>query len=290
MTALRRPGSGLGRGLAALIPQRENEGATLELPIAEIARNPYQPRQEFEPAALAELAASISEHGVLQPVLVNETVDGYVLVAGERRLRAAQMAGLERVPAVVRSLAEREQLALALVENMQRADLAPLDQARAFRRLVADFGLTQEEVATRVGRSRSAVANTLRLLELPAPVQDALAAGTISEGHARALAGLADEAAQLELLRVVVTRHLSVRQVEDLVRRAKDQPARTSRSRASASEAADPELERITGGLRSALATKVSITPGRKGGRITIEYYDDEDLGRLYERLIGGGE
>jgi ParB family chromosome partitioning protein len=287
MSVVRRPGSGLGRGLAALIPQREEERATLELPIAEIARNPFQPRQEFEPAALADLAASIRAHGVLQPVLVNETVDGYVLVAGERRVRAAEMAGLDRVPAVVRSFAEREQLALALVENMQRADLPPLDEARAFRRLVAEFGLTQEEVAARVGRSRSAIANTMRLLELPAAVQEALAAGTISEGHARALAGMADHDQQLALLKVVVARHLSVRQTEDLVRRAKAQAGKPAR--ASANDQQSPELERITAGLRTALATKVSVSRGRKGGRITIEYYDDDDLGRLYERLTGGG-
>lgn len=286
---MRRPGGGLGRGLGALIPHREERRDTLELPIADIARNPYQPRQDFDPAELADLTASIAEHGVLQPILVNETVDGYVLVAGERRLRAAQQAGLQHIPAVVRSLAEREQLALALVENMQRSDLPPLDEARAFRRLMVDFGLTQEEVAGRVGRSRSAVANILRLLELPAAVQEALSAGTITEGHARALAGLTEESAQLGLLRSVTSRQLSVRQTEELVRRWRadaGQPARTGRHRLPAS----PELERITAGLRTALATKVNVTPGRKGGRITIDYYDDDDLGRIYERLTGGGQ
>jgi ParB family transcriptional regulator, chromosome partitioning protein len=288
MTAsLPRPG-GLGRGLGALIPHREERRDARELPISEIARNPYQPRQEFDPQDLAELSASIAEHGVLQPILVNETVDGYVLVAGERRLRAAQLAGLERIPAVVRSLAEREQLALALVENMQRADLAPLDEARAFRRLMADFGLTQEEVAARVGRSRPAIANTLRLLDLPTAVQEALAQGAIAEGHARALAGLTDESAQLELLRTILARHLSVRQVEDAVRRWRDETGTRTRG-GRRSQAQSPELERLTAGLRSALATKVSINPGRRGGRITIEYYDDDDLGRLFERLTGGG-
>ena len=290
MTAsLRRPGTGLGRGLGALIPQRTERRDTLELPIGEIASNPYQPRQDFDQDELAELAASIAEHGVLQPILVNETVDGYVLVAGERRLRAAQLAGLEHVPAVVRSLAEREQLALALVENMQRSDLPPLDEARALRRLMTEFGLTQEEVAARVGRSRSAVANATRLLDLPEPVREALGGGVISEGHARAIAGLDDEVAQLSLLRAVVTRHLSVRQTEELARRAREQagvPARRTRAAADS----NPELDRITSGLRTALATKVSVTPGRRGGRITIEYYDDDDQGRLYERLTGGGE
>jgi ParB family transcriptional regulator, chromosome partitioning protein len=284
-----RPG-GLGRGLAALIPQREQERPAHELPIAEIARNPYQPRQEFDLNALSELAASIAEHGVLQPILVNETAHGYVLVAGERRLRAAEMAGRSTVPAVVRSVAEREQLALALVENMQRADLSPLDEARAFRRLMADFGLTQEEVAARVGRSRSAISNTVRLLDLAEPVQHALADGSISEGHARAIGGVSDHAAQAEVVRIVAGRGMSVRQTEDLVRRLRDQPngePHDSR-RPAVSSASHPEVERIVAGLRTALGTKVSLATGRRGGRITIEYYDDEDLARLYERLTGG--
>ncbi|CAN5731239.1 stage 0 sporulation protein Spo0J [soil metagenome] len=289
MTApVRRPG-GLGRGLAALIPQRD-DGArpTLELPIAQIMRNPYQPRQDFDDASLDELAASIAEHGLLQPILVNETSAGYVLVAGERRLRAAKRIGMESIPAVVRSVAEREQLALALVENLQRTDLSPLDEARAFRRMMAEFGLTQEEVAARVGRSRSAVANTIRLLDLAEPVQAAIADGTISEGHGRAIAGLADAAAQVQVLRLVTGRGMSVRQTEELVRRLRDEQGTPTRRQAT-SQGADPELERIVGGLRTALGTKVSVNPGRKGGRITIEYYDDEDLARLYERLTGGG-
>ena len=288
MTAqVRRPG-GLGRGLAALIPQRDEGGRpTLELPISDIVRNPYQPRQEFDEDSLDELAASIAEHGVLQPILVNETPDGYVLVAGERRLRASQRAGLERIPAVVRSVAVREQLALALVENLQRTDLSPLDEARAFRRMIVDFGLTQEEVAARVGRSRSGVANTVRLLDLPRPVQDALAAGTISEGHGRAIAGLGDEPAQVQVLRLVTERSMSVRQTEELVRRLRD--GTPSSPVARPIRDADPELERIAGSLRSALGTKVTLNPARRGGRITIEYYDDEDLARLYERLTGAG-
>jgi ParB family transcriptional regulator, chromosome partitioning protein len=287
MTAAMGRAGGLGRGLGALIPQREDRRTAFEIPIGEIAPNPYQPRHEFDPDELAELAASIAEHGIIQPLLVNETADGYVLVAGERRLRAAQLAGLERVPAVVRTLAEREQLALALVENMQRAQLPPLDEARAFRRLMVDFGLTQEEVAQRVGRSRPAIANTLRLLELATPVQEALGGGAISEGHARAIAGVSGEDAQVQVLRTVVGRHLSVRQTEELVRRMREAGADTPPPRRATADSS-PELDRITSGLRTALATKVSVTPGRKGGRITIEYYDEDDLGRLYERLTGG--
>ncbi len=290
MTASVRRPSGLGRGLSALIPQREDAArASVELSVDEISRNPYQPRQDFEPGALAELAASIGEHGVLQPILVNETPEGYVLVAGERRLRAAQMAGLERIPAVVRTFAEREQLALALVENLQRADLSPLDEARAFRRMMSEFGLTQEEVAGRIGRSRSAVANTIRLLELAEPVQAAIAAGTISEGHGRALGGVADHDTQAQVLKLVTGRGMSVRQTEELVRRVRDQQGSPSGTTPSANPEPDPELERIANGLRSALGTKVSLAPTRRGGRITIEYYDDDDLARLYERLTGGG-
>jgi ParB family chromosome partitioning protein len=278
-----RPGSGLGRGLAALIPTRDDGRGAVELPVAAISRNPYQPRRQLEREALAALAASIAEHGVLQPILVTHTADGYQLVAGERRLRAAEMAGLERIPALVRSVAENQQLSLALVENLQRADLNPLDEARAFRQLIDEFGLTQDEVASRMGRSRSAIANTIRLLEVAPAVQEALERGLTSAGHARAIAGLADHAAQVRTLQAVLTRGLSVRQTEELVRRVTADAGRQPR----AAHATSPELERLERGLRDALGTKVSLSSGRRGGRITIEYYDDDDLGRLYERLTG---
>lgn len=281
-TDLRRSGGGLGRGLAALIPQREDSRSAVELPIAAISRNPYQPRQGVELAQLEQLAASIAEHGVLQPILVTQTPNGYRLVAGERRLRAAELAGLDRIPALVRTVAEQEQLAFALVENLQRSDLSPLEEARAFRQLADDFGLTQEDVARRVGRSRSAVANTVRLLDLPPAIQAAVANGAITEGHARALGGLADPSASERALDAVVSRGLSVRQTEELVRRQNRPPVeRTDRRHAS------PDVERVEAGLREALATKVNVAPRRRGGRITIEYYDDDDLGRLYERLTG---
>ncbi|HSH21793.1 MAG TPA: ParB/RepB/Spo0J family partition protein [Candidatus Caenarcaniphilales bacterium] len=284
MTAeVRRTGSGLGRGLAALIPQRDDSRGSVELPISSIARNPYQPRDGVERAAIEQLAASIAEHGVLQPILVTQTAQGYVLIAGERRVRAAEMAGLERIPALVRAVGEQEKLAFALVENLQRADLSPLEEARAFQRLAHDFGLTQEEVAQRVGRSRSAVANTLRLLDAAPAIQAALAGGAISEGHARALGGLTNLAVQEEVLKVVLARSLSVRETEDLVRRQNER--RTVRG--TRTETSNPELDRLETGLRQVLATKVRVTPGRRGGRITIEYYSDEDLGRLYERLTG---
>jgi ParB family chromosome partitioning protein len=282
----RRPGAGgLGRGLAALIPQRPATTAGGEIPIDRIRHNPYQPRQAAVEADLERLTASIAEHGVLQPILVVETIDGYQLVAGERRLRAAELAGLTRIPAVIRQARPRDQLELALVENLQRTDLNPLDEARAYRQLVDEFGLTHDEVAAAVGKARPTIANTLRLLDLAARVQEALADGTLSEGHARALIGLPEEA-QIELTAVVKARQLSVRDTERLARRLKDgtsgaaAPVRPAR-------VADPELERLAADLRTALGTKVTLTPGRRGGRIVIEYYDGDDLERIYERLTG---
>ena len=282
-TDTRRPGSGLGRGLAALIPQREESRPPTDLAVGEISHNPYQPRQAVNDSGLDELAASVAEHGILQPLLVSRGPAGWVLIAGERRLRAAQMAGLERVPVVVRSADERQQLALALVENMQRADLNALEQATAFRQLMNEFGLTQEEVAGRVGKSRPAVANTLRLLDTDPAVQSALREGQISEGHARAIAGLADRSDQRALLQTVISRGLSVRKTEERVRQMREgAPRKPVKPSISA------DMEKLQGGLRDALGTKVTLSRARKGGRITIEYYDDEDLSRLYERLTVG--
>jgi ParB family chromosome partitioning protein len=284
VTADVRRSGGLGRGLAALIPQRDEPAASVELPISAIRHNPYQPRKGIEQANLAELATSIAEHGVLQPILVTHSAEGYQLIAGERRLRAAQMAGLDRIPALVRSADGGAQLAWALIENLQRSDLNALEEAQAFRRLVDEFGLSHEDVGARVGRSRSAVANTLRLLDLDERVQAALTAGQITEGHARALAGLTDAAQQANALSQVVSSGLSVRQTEELVRRS---IKRTPKARRS--ESARPaDVERLERGLREALATKVTLNTSRKGGKITIEYYTQEELERLYERLTGG--
>jgi ParB family chromosome partitioning protein len=276
---------GLGRGLAALIPQR-NPGQTgsIEIPIARIHANPYQPRKRFDPESLAALTGSIVAHGVIQPILVTETIDGYQLVAGERRLRAAQAAGLERIPAVIRQLADREQLEFALVENLQRDDLDPIETADAYRQLIDEFGFTQDDLADRVGRARSTVANTLRLLDLAPATQAAIADGRLSEGHGRALGGLPTEL-QDRVLDSVIGQELSVRQTEELVRRLREpkpEPAVPKERRT------DPELERVEEDLRRALGTKVSLARSRRGGRIVIEYYSDEELGRLYDRLTGG--
>jgi ParB family transcriptional regulator, chromosome partitioning protein len=275
--------TGLGRGLSALIPQTSSAGAAaVEIPISRIKGNPYQPRQRVEQQALERLSSSIAIHGVLQPVLVTEILDGYQLVAGERRVRAAQMAGLEHVPAIVRQLAKKDQLAIAIVENIQRADLNAMEEAHAYRQLGDEFKLTQEEIAARVGRARPTIANTLRLLELEPSVQDALSEGQIAEGHARALLGTTP-AVQRQLAEAIATRGLSVRQTEELVRRLKDRPAR-----AGATAIVDGEIERLEEELRRALGTKVSVARSRKGGRIVIEYYSDEEFSRLFDRLTGG--
>jgi len=275
---------GLGRGLAALIPQRApSAGGSIEIPLARIRENPRQPRLQMDNEALASLADSIRQHGVIQPILVTETIDGYTLVAGERRVRAARIAGLERIPAIVRQLADRQQLELALVENLQREDLDPMEAARAYRQLIEEFSFTQEDLATRVGRARSTVANTLRLLELNPAVQDAVAASLITEGHARALGGLPPEA-QAPAVTTVIADDLSVRQTEELVRRV-----RTPRpDQVAAQPASDPDVERVEEDLRRSLGTKVRLTRTRRGGRIVIEYFGDDELARLYQRLVGG--
>jgi ParB family transcriptional regulator, chromosome partitioning protein len=275
----------LGRGLASLIPQGSAPVATIvNVPLARLAPNPFQPRHRMDESTLQELAASIREHGVLQPVLVTETLEGYQLIAGERRVRAARLAGLERIPAVVRQLADQDQLEVALVENVQRSDLDPIDQALAYRQLIESFGLTQERVADRIGKARATIANTLRLLELHPDAQAAIAEGRLTEGHGRALGGLPVEA-QPHVLGTIVREGLSVRETEELVRRLR-QP-RTARSEVSRARP-DPELDRVEESLRQHLGTKVSLRRSRRGGRIVIEYYSDEELGRIYERLIGG--
>jgi ParB family transcriptional regulator, chromosome partitioning protein len=277
--------SGLGRGLASLIPQRAQPNGVTEIPLARIEPNPRQPRQRFDADQLEALAASIREHGVLQPILVTETLDGYQLVAGERRFRAARLAGLERIPAVIRQLADRAQLEVALVENLQRADLGPMEEAAAYRSLAEEFGLTHEEIARRVGRAKSTITNTLRLLDLDPRVQTALVDGRLSEGHALALAGLPVEQ-QGRVSGTVIEQELSVRQAEELVRRLREprQPA----TPAEPAHRLDPDLERLEDDLRRQLGTKVTLARSRKGGRIIIEFYSDEELGQLYDRLIGG--
>jgi ParB family chromosome partitioning protein len=279
-----RKSSGLGRGLASLIPTTPSGVSSgREIPVAAIRPNPEQPRRSFDAEELQALTGSIAAHGVLQPVVVVEDGAGFVLIAGERRLRAVIELGLETVPAVVRTANEQERLELALVENIQRSDLNALEEAKAYRHLIDDFGLTQERVAERVGRSRPAVANTLRILDTAPTVQQAVADGTISGGHAKALAGLDSHARQEVVLASVVARSLSVRQTEGLVAATRDEPGPAVASRVE--READPDIQHMEAQMREALGTKVTIASGRVGGRITITWYDDEDLGRLVDRL-----
>jgi ParB family chromosome partitioning protein len=284
MTGDSRPGTprrGLGRGLGALIP--DLSPAVQEVDIDLIVPNPHQPRSVFDQEALAELAQSIREHGVIQPLVVSRTAEGrvYQLIAGERRLLAARQAGLARVPVVVKEASHRELLGLALVENLQRADLGPLEEAVAFKRLTDEFGLTQEAIAGRVGRSRSAVANTLRLLTLPQEIQASLARGEITAGHARAILGVDDATEQRRLWQRIVQAALTVREAESLARRGPRPAPKRPPSRQAAAD-----LDAIEEKLRSALGTKVELTRTGRGGRLTIHFYSDEEFDSLVERLL----
>jgi len=275
---------GLGRGLDALIPSARDERGVLEVALDRIGRNPSQPRAAFDEAQLGELAASIAVHGVLQPVVVRELADGgYELIAGERRLRAARLAGLERIPAIVRDMDDAgTSLELALIENLQREDLNAIEAARAYRELIDRFGLTHEAVARQVGKSRVAVSNSLRLLELAPETRDAILDGRISEGHGRALAAITIPELQRAALQVVLDRQLSVRQTEELVRRRRD--ARPPAPRQSLSH----DLQEVEAHLRGVLATKVGIVRTRRGGRVVIDFYSDEELDRLYSIITRG--
>ncbi|MBP7690938.1 MAG: ParB/RepB/Spo0J family partition protein [Anaerolineales bacterium] len=279
------PKRGLGRGLDALIPVSEAQGGVSQLPITSITRNPRQPRTRFEPAALEELAASIREHGILQPLVVAQTgaPGRYVLIAGERRLEASKLAGLPTVPALIREATDQQLLELALIENIQRADLGPLETALAYKHLADDFKLSHEEIAARVGKKRVTVTNTLRLLKLPQRLLDSLANDQITEGHARALLALPNTQAQLAAFNTVIGKGLTVRQTEELVRRLLGQkdakPAKPARNSADA--------DALTERLRVKLGTKVALNRGRKGGTVVIHFYSDEELNAITAALLG---
>jgi ParB family chromosome partitioning protein len=279
---------GLGRGLEALIPQvEEGQGEIVSVPLDRIEPNPWQPRRQVDEAALEELAASIREHGVVQPIVVSRAgEDRYRLVAGERRWRACRLLGWEAIPAIVRDLSERESMEMALVENLQREDLNPLEEAAAYRVLQDEFGLTQEEIARRVGKSRALVANTLRLLQLPQAVRDLLAAGQLSAGHGRALLAVEDAAEQVRLAQEALGRGLSVREMEELVRKRRAS-GRGARAR-STGWVEPPEWAEAAENLSERLGTRVRIRGGRGGrGRIEIEFYGPGDLERILS-VLGG--
>lgn len=283
------PRSGLGKGLDALIPTGQPQataGSAAQVAVGSIQRNPHQPRTNFDPIELAQLADSIREHGILQPLIVSPVADGtYMLIAGERRLQAAQKAGFKSVPVIVRHASGQELLELALIENIQRADLNPLEEAEAYRQLTEEFGLSHDAVAARVGKSRVAVTNTMRLLGLSAKVKQALVNGKITEGHARALLALTSARAQESALQTVINQDLNVRQVEELVRKfgGKRPSAAAAKQKKSGRT---PDVNDMEKRLRASLGTKVSLSHSRRGGRIVIHYYSDEELDALLKKLL----
>ncbi|MFA6547851.1 MAG: ParB/RepB/Spo0J family partition protein [Candidatus Magasanikbacteria bacterium] len=280
----------LGRGLGALITSTsknishtshstEGEGKVWFVPVSKISPNPNQPRKHFKQDELDQLASSIKEHGVLQPLLVVEKTDGgYELVAGERRWRASQLAGLTTVPVLIKQWADQQKLEVSLIENIQREDLNPLEEAFAYKRLIEEFNLTQQQVADRVGKSRPAIANAVRLLDLPDQVQTALVEGKINSGQARALLSLATEAEQLNMLSSMMGEKITVR---DLEREANKQKVLSNRPIRK-----DPNLLYLEDKLRAELGTKVSITQKGVRGTIVVDYYSDEDLKRLVKKLL----
>jgi ParB family chromosome partitioning protein len=288
--------TGLGRGLDALIPAGEftpespsntpTSGYTT-LPIESILRNPRQPRSQIDPEQLAELAASIKENGILQPLIVSPAEDSnqYTLIAGERRLQAASMAGLDTVPVLVREASELQRLEFALIENVQRADLTPLEAAEAYRQLADDFNRSHEQIAQQLGKSRVAITNTLRLLKLPDDVRRALASGTITEGHARALLSLPNEQAQSAVLQTIINHELNVRKTEELVRKYLGQ-----RPAAQPTPTPKPDVTFLEDRLRERLGTRVNLRPSKKGGTMVIHYYSEEELDALVMRILGQGD
>jgi ParB family transcriptional regulator, chromosome partitioning protein len=282
---------GLGRGLSSLIPGAAEEGGLVEIPVGAIVPNPRQPRTEFPEESLAALARSIREVGLLQPVVVHRRDGGYELVAGERRLRAARLAGLSTIPAVIREGDDTESLREALIENIHREDLAPLQLAGAFQELLEDLGATQEVLAERLGYSRAHIANTIRLLSLPPEVQRLLSEGSIQAGHARALLGLPDDEAKIAVALRVAAEGLSVRQVEDLVRSFAEHPAVSVTTPSASPDGAgkDAMLAEMEEILSEQLATRVHINLGRRRGKIVVDFSSKEDLERIVSEIIGSG-
>lgn len=280
------PKRALGMGLEALLPDVSADDEVREIDIERIVANPYQPRRVFNEEALAELTTSIKEHGVIQPIIVRGKGDGYQVVAGERRLRASKAAGLARIPAVVRDYSETQMMEIALVENIQRSDLNPIEEAAAMQRLMNEFGLTQEKMAERVGRSRPYVSNMLRILALPDDVKDYVSRGTLTMGHARALLALGDVEAIRRAAQRIVNEKLSVRDAESLATpepTATKAKAKSRRKKAGATGAEAPDLRDAADELMKVFGTQVRIVGDAKRGRVEIEYFSEDDLERVLE-------
>jgi ParB family chromosome partitioning protein len=287
-----RPG-GLGRGLGALIPAGVAEaiGGLEDLPVSLIKPNPQQPREHFDEESLAALAESIREVGVLQPVLVRAAGDGYELIAGERRWRAARRVGLQTIPSIIRVADDAAILQQAIVENVQREQLTPLEEAAGYQQLIEDFSFTHDEVATRVGKSRATITNTLRLLQLPPTIQRYLKEGTLRMGHARALLGTPDRAFQEQLARRAVAEDLSVREVEETIRRREETPgARAAAKEPPGARMRPPGLLELEELLGDYLDTRVRISTGPRHGRVQIDFANLEDLERIYRTMTQGSQ
>jgi ParB family chromosome partitioning protein len=282
----------LGMGLGALLPGLEQDDGEprdyFMCDVDDIRPNRYQPRVRFSEAELDELAQSIAEHGVIEPLVVRGDGNGYELIAGERRLRAARLAGMRAVPVVVKDVSDDQVLLMTIVENIQREDLNPIEEAEGYHRLLTEFSLTQEQVAERVGKKRSTVANVLRLRDLPLEVRESILDGMLTMGHARAIAGLDDERKQTMAARMVLTQGLSVRETEELVKKLRDQTGAVE-DKPRPVKPAEIHFKNLCEDLSRCLGTKVDIQRKGKRGRLSIEFYGDEDLDRLIGVLKGGG-
>ena len=278
---------GLGKGLGALIPDigKVADHEVRELKTNEIMPNPFQPRKRFDETKLIELAESIKQHGIVQPLVVRKRADLYELVVGQRRLQAAKMIGLEKVPVVTKHLEDIEMVQVALIENLQREELNPIEEAESFKRLIDEFGMTQDELAKALGMSRPSITNTLRLLNLSPKVQEIVSRGTISMGHARALLSIKDLKVQEKLCRHITEKQLSVRETEGIVRRMVDK-AGLQKIQPKGGPIKDPHITAIEERLRRALGTQVQVRPGKRKSKIEIEYYSDEDLERILSLVL----
>lgn len=275
---------GLGRGLDALIPSLDiqDDDKVVEIPLTQLRPNPYQPRKTFDDKGISELAASIKEHGVITPIIVREVLKGYEIIAGERRWRASQLNNLATIPAVVRKFTDQQVMEIALIENLQREDLNAMEIALAYQSLIDTFSLTQEELSVKVGKSRSHIANFLRLLQLPEEVKQYVSRGTLSMGHARAIVGLKDHELMKEVAARTIKNEWSVRELEDYIQKLEQPEKKTKRNK---QQKTDPYIRQLEEALRNQYRTKVSIKHNKNKGKIELLYYSREDLERLLELL-----
>ncbi|MBP1153261.1 MULTISPECIES: ParB/RepB/Spo0J family partition protein [unclassified Paenibacillus] len=282
----KRLGTGLGKGLEALLPALSinEDDKVVEIPLAQLRPNPYQPRKNFNEESIQELAASIKEHGVIQPIIVRSVLKGFEIIAGERRFRATQVSGLATIPAVVKKFTDRQVMEIALIENVQREDLNAMEISVAYQALIDQFGMTQEELSVKVGKSRSHIANFLRLLQLPEEVKQYVSRGTLSMGHAKAIAGVKDKKIVKALADTAIKEQWSVRQLEEEVKKLEENTDKKSKQKAKRK---DPYINQLEESLRETYRTTVKIKHSNNKGKIEILYYSKDDLDRLLEMLQG---